>query len=119
MNGTTLVTGKAKIGSFVSAAADKATNNTDAVVAALIKYGPSICCGPAGHGLCSTPKCHNQLYAMNGDCTSASAEATTCAFGVAPAAGGDGKVALLVGSASFFFGPKSTRGHVTAVAFHL
>ena len=40
VNGTTLVTGKAKIGSFVSAAADKATNNTDAVVAALIKYGP-------------------------------------------------------------------------------
>lgn len=40
VNGTTLVKGTAHIGSYVSASADKTTNNTDNILAALVKYGP-------------------------------------------------------------------------------
>ena len=40
VNGTSVVEGRAHIGSYVSASADKETNSTDAVLAALLKYGP-------------------------------------------------------------------------------
>ena len=40
VNGTTIVPGTARLGSYVSAATDKTTGNQDTILAALLKYGP-------------------------------------------------------------------------------
>lgn len=40
VNGSTIVPGKAKIGSYVSASTDKTSGNQDTILAALLKYGP-------------------------------------------------------------------------------